>query len=208
MGTQADETFPEAWQSDTGGVINTRSKVYVSPKLWYLRVNVIEAQDLEFPEKVRSPELKVRVQLGMQVLRTRASSHRTSSLIWNEDLMFVAAEPFEEPLFLLIEDRPNTGNNKNATALGQALVSLTTIERRVDDRMVSSRWFNLNKPNEEQNDKYHGRLHLRLCFDGGYHVMDEAAHSSSDLRPTAKQLWKPALGYLELGIWEPKTCYQ
>eukprot|EP00252_Welwitschia_mirabilis_P019188 TRINITY_DN4379_c0_g2_i1.p1 TRINITY_DN4379_c0_g2~~TRINITY_DN4379_c0_g2_i1.p1 ORF type:complete len:200 (-),score=33.15 TRINITY_DN4379_c0_g2_i1:913-1512(-) len=43
VGTQGDETFPEAWKSDLGGVSNTRSKVYLSPKLCYLRVTVIEA---------------------------------------------------------------------------------------------------------------------------------------------------------------------
>lgn len=45
-GTQADEVFPEAWHSDTGESSQFRSKLYMSPKLWYLRVNVIEAQDL------------------------------------------------------------------------------------------------------------------------------------------------------------------
>lgn len=45
-GTQADEAFPDAWHSDTGGHAQFRSKVYLSPKLWYLRVNVIEAQDI------------------------------------------------------------------------------------------------------------------------------------------------------------------
>jgi hypothetical protein len=45
-GTQADEAFPDAWHSDAGGQVQFRSKVYLSPKLWYLRVNVIEAQDL------------------------------------------------------------------------------------------------------------------------------------------------------------------
>ena len=45
-GTQADEAFPEAWHSDTRGHAQFRSKVYLSPRLWYLRVNVIEAQDL------------------------------------------------------------------------------------------------------------------------------------------------------------------
>lgn len=54
-GTQADEVFPEAWQSDTGGHAMFRSKAYLSPKLWYLRVNVIEAQDL-VADKGRLPE--------------------------------------------------------------------------------------------------------------------------------------------------------
>jgi len=55
-GTQADEAFAEAWQSDTGGHAIFRSKVYLSPKLWYLRVNVIEAQDLVGIDKGRPPE--------------------------------------------------------------------------------------------------------------------------------------------------------
>ncbi len=55
-GTQADEAFPEAWHSDTGGHAHFRSKVYLSPKLWYLRVNVIEAQDLNTRDKARLPE--------------------------------------------------------------------------------------------------------------------------------------------------------
>jgi hypothetical protein len=55
-GTQADEAFPEAWHSDTGGHAHFRSKVYLSPKLWYLRVNVIEAQDLNGRDKARLPE--------------------------------------------------------------------------------------------------------------------------------------------------------
>lgn len=206
MGTQADETFPEAWQSDTGGVMNTRSKVYLSPKLWYLRVNIIEAQDLQIPEKANLPELKVRVQLGMQVLRTRTSNSRTlSSPFWNEDLIFVAAEPFEEQLVLLVEDRHSSGGNKDVENFGQTRIALNTIERRLDYSMVSSRWFNLEKENGEPSGTYHGRIHLRLCFDGGYHVMDEAAHLSSDLRPTAKQLWKPSIGVLELGILGAKN---
>lgn len=41
---------------------------------------------------------------------------------------------------------------------------------------------------------------MRLCLEGGYHVLDEAAHVCSDFRPTAKQLWKPPVGVLELGI--------
>lgn len=55
-GTQADEAFPEAWHSDTGDLPSVRSKVYLSPKLWYLRVNIIEAQDLISHDKGRLPE--------------------------------------------------------------------------------------------------------------------------------------------------------
>ncbi|KAK1351478.1 hypothetical protein POM88_054315 [Heracleum sosnowskyi] len=48
IGTQVDEAFQEAWQSDSGGlVLETQAKVYLSPKLWYLRLMVIQAQDLQ-----------------------------------------------------------------------------------------------------------------------------------------------------------------
>lgn len=58
MGTWVDETFPEAWQFDTGGMMNTISKVYLFPKLLYLRVNVIEFQDLHIPEEIIFPSSK------------------------------------------------------------------------------------------------------------------------------------------------------
>lgn len=45
-----------------------------------------------------------------------------------------------------------------------------------------------------------GRIHLRLSVDGGYHVMDESSNYISCTRPTEKQLWKPSVGVLELGI--------
>jgi len=55
-GTQADEAFPDAWHSDTGDHAHFRSKMYSSPRLWYLRVKVIEAQDLIPPDKGHLPE--------------------------------------------------------------------------------------------------------------------------------------------------------
>jgi hypothetical protein len=55
-GTQADEAFPDAWHSDTGDHAHFRSKMYSSPRLWYLRVKVVEAQDLIPPDKGHLPE--------------------------------------------------------------------------------------------------------------------------------------------------------
>ncbi|KAL2508721.1 receptor-like serine/threonine-protein kinase [Forsythia ovata] len=68
MGTQADEACPEAWHSDSHSMnqtslADTRSKVYFSPKLYYLRVHVIAAQDLVPSEKGRNLETSVRSQL-------------------------------------------------------------------------------------------------------------------------------------------------
>lgn len=207
MGTQADEAFPEAWHSDAAavhsdGLTNIRSKVYLSPKLWYVRVNVIEAQDLQLSDKGRYPELCVKVQLGSQILKTRIAQNRSINPLWNEDLVFVVAEPFEDHLILMVEDR--LGPNKDEV-LGKTSIALTAVERRLDHRIVNSRWYNLEKHNASEGEKkkeikFASRIHLRVCLDGGYHVLDESTLYSSDLRPTAKQLWKPYIGVLEVGI--------
>ncbi|KAF4369147.1 hypothetical protein CsatB_030768 [Cannabis sativa] len=202
MGTQADEAFPEAWHSDaasvsTDGVANIRSKVYLSPKLWYVRVNVIEAQDLQPGDKTRYPEVFVKAVLGNQALRTRTSPSKSINPMWNEDLMFVVAEPFEEPLILSVEDK--------GEVLGKCLIPLQNVQKRLDHKPVNTRWFNLERyimvDGEQKKDtKFASRIHLRICLDGGYHVLDESTHYSSDLRPTAKQLWRPSIGIFELGV--------
>ncbi|XP_058204588.1 multiple C2 domain and transmembrane region protein 14 [Rhododendron vialii] len=202
IGTQADEAFQEAWQSDSGGFIpETRAKVYLSPKLWYLRLTVIQTQDLQLGSgatepKFKNPELYVRAQLGAQLFKTsRAmvdSSSFSSNPTWNEDLIFVAAEPFEPFLVVTVEDVTN------GRALGHAKIHVASVDRRTDDTSeVRSRWFNLVG---DENKPYGGRIHVRVCLEGGYHVLDEAAHVTSDMRATAKQLAKAPIGLLEVGI--------
>lgn len=210
IGTQADEAFPDAWHSDAATPIDSsasalaaiRSKVYHAPRLWYVRVNVVEAQDLVPTEKNRFPDVYVKAQVGHQVLKTKPIQARSFNPLWNEDLLFVAAEPFEDHLILTVEDRVAPGKDE---ILGRVIIPLAMVEKRADDRIVHSRWFNLEKPvavdvDQLKKDKFSSRLHLRVCLDGGYHVLDESTHYSSDLRPTAKQLWKPPIGVLELGI--------
>ncbi|KAG5025542.1 hypothetical protein JHK86_021456 [Glycine max] len=209
MGTQADEAFSEAWHSDAAtvygeGVFNVRSKVYVSPKLWYLRVNVIEAQDVIPSDRNRLPEVFVKAQMGSQVLRTKICPSRTTTPLWNEDLVFVAAEPFEEQLTITVEDRVNPSRDE---VLGKIILPLTLFEKQLDHRPVHSRWFNLQKfgfgmmEADRRNElKFSSRIHLRISLEGGYHVLDESTLYSSDQRPTARQLWKQPIGVLEVGI--------
>ncbi|XP_071713807.1 protein QUIRKY [Rutidosis leptorrhynchoides] len=198
IGTQADDAFPESWSSDAPYISHTRSKVYQSPKLWYLRVTIIEAQDLQIAPNLpplTAPEVKVKAQLGFQSVRTRRGvmNNHTASFYWHEDLVFVAGEPLEDSLILLLEDR--TG--PDPVLLGHVLIPVAAIEQRIDERHVASRWLSLEGG---PGGSYCGRIHLRMCLEGGYHVLDEAAHVCSDFRPTSKQLWKPAIGILELGI--------
>ncbi|KAG6751959.1 hypothetical protein POTOM_044174 [Populus tomentosa] len=202
IGTQADEAFQEAWQSDSGGFLSeTRAKVYLSPKLWYLRLTVIQTQDLHLgsgPEaKARNPELYVKAQLGAQLFKTGRTSVGSTSAssanpTWNEDLVFVAAEPFEPFLTMTVEDVTN------GQSVGHAKIHVASIERRTDDRAkLKSRWFHLVG---DETKPYTGRIHVRVCLEGGYHVLDEAAHVTSDVRAAAKQLAKAPIGLLEVGI--------
>ncbi|KAL7160117.1 hypothetical protein ABFS83_01G072400 [Erythranthe nasuta] len=210
IGTQADEAFPDAWHSDAASPLDSssaasaliRSKVYQAPRLWYVRVNVVEAQDLIPSEKARFPDAYVKAQIGNQVMRTKPVQSRNFNPLWNEDLFFVAAEPFEDHLVLTVEDRVAPGKDE---VIGRVIIPLNMVEKRADDRVIHSRWFNLEKPvlvdvDQLKKEKFSSKLHLRVCLDGGYHVLDESTHYSSDLRPTAKQLWKPPIGVLELGI--------
>lgn len=116
--------------------------------------------------------------------------------------MFVAAEPFEQHLVLSVEDR--LGPNKDEI-LGRCVLSLKDMQKRLDHKLVNSRWYNLEQhiiveEEKKKDTQFTSKIHLRICLDGGYHVLDEFTHYSSDLRPTANQLWKSRIGILELGI--------
>ncbi|KAJ0090029.1 hypothetical protein Patl1_14258 [Pistacia atlantica] len=204
-GTQADEAFSDAWHSDAAAVsgeslMNCRSKVYVSPKLWYLRVNVIEAQDLVPIEMNRTdPEVYVRAVFGTNVLRSRVSPNKSLNPSWNEDLIFVAAEPFGDPLVLTVEDKVDdlTGH-----CLGRLVMPLAKAEKSFLPTLVAAEWHNLERV--DTNVKFASRICLRVSLDGGYHVFDEAISQTSDFRATMKELWTPAIGVLELGILNAK----
>ncbi|GAA0143507.1 hypothetical protein Leryth_006209 [Lithospermum erythrorhizon] len=198
-GTQADEVFPDAWHSDAAvvgsdAITKIRGKVYMSPKLWYLRVNVIECQDLVPSDKSRPPEAYVKVTCGNQAWKTKPV--KGESPMWNDEMMFVVPEPFEEPLVLTVEDK--------SEMLGKCVLPLSMVSRRMENKSVSPKWYNLEKhtlvQGEKKETRFASKIHLRICLDGGYHVLDEAAHYSSDFRPTSKQLWKSSIGLLELGI--------
>ena len=209
MGTQADEAFPEAWHTDATsvqgeGVFNIRSKVYVSPKLWYLRVNVIEAQDVEPHDRSQLPHAFVKAQVGNQILKTKLSPQKTINPMWNEDLIFVAAELFEEQLYLTIENKVTPTKDE---VMGRIILPLHIFERHLDHQPVHSKWFNLEKfgfgvleGDKRHELKFSSRIHLRVCLEGAYHVLDESTVYISDQRPTARQLWKNPIGILEVGI--------
>ncbi|OEL15761.1 FT-interacting protein 1 [Dichanthelium oligosanthes] len=216
-GTQADEAFADACHADAatvrGGdgaaaVQSTRSKVYVTPKLWYLRISVLEAQEVVPPgaggiiaDKGQHADVFAKVQVGGMVLRTRPCATRSAtSLAWNEELVFAIAEPFEDPAVLIIEARVHHGKDE---IIGRAVLPLTLFEKRLDRRQVEAQWFSLEpfgRPVRPPEAVFAGRVHLRACLEGAYHVMEEPTMYASDTRPTARQLWRPPIGVLEVGV--------
>ncbi|XP_062099313.1 multiple C2 domain and transmembrane region protein 6 [Humulus lupulus] len=210
MGTQADESFPEAWHSDAHNIshvnlTNTRSKVYFSPKLYYLRIHVIEAQDLIPSDKGRASDTYVKVQLGSQLRVTRPTQIRMGGPVWKEELMFVVSEPFEDFIMVTVEDRVGPGKDE---ILGRVILPVREATQRLEtSKFPDPRWFNLHKPSlvaeeetEKKKEKFSSKIHLMLCLEAGYHVLDESTHFSSDLQPSSKHLRKSNIGILELGI--------
>lgn len=212
IGTQADEAFPHARQSDSGWQPYTRSKIYLSPPLWYLRVIVHSAQDLVPTRENRHPEVRVRVDLGggsSQSRYTGTASSRHLSPSWDEELLFIAAEPFDEFLHVTILDK--IGANRDEV-MGFVKIPLSTVHKRTNHRPVDARWYDLEREKDlkevahdvadkiKGNSKFMSRILLTLCLEGGYHVLDESTHYCSDTRPTDKRLWKPPVARLELGL--------
>ncbi|KAK1310139.1 hypothetical protein QJS10_CPA08g00078 [Acorus calamus] len=52
-----------------------------------------------------------------------------------------------------------------------------------------------------------GRLQVRVCFDGGYHVADEPAHAASDYRPSVGTVELGLVGCRGLVPHKPGACY-
>ncbi|KAL8485917.1 hypothetical protein ACS0TY_027994 [Phlomoides rotata] len=207
MGTQADEAFPGAWHSDAyrvseDNINTTRSKVYYTPKLCYLRVHVIAAQDLVSSEKSRPPDPIVRVEVGGQGRTTRAALSKGTNPEWNQELMYVASEPFNEYIVVSVED-----NAAGGEVIGRCYIPLKSVPQRIETtKLTDALWYVLQKTNvagnedDQKKDKFASRVLLRMSLDSGYHVLDESINFGSDMQPAAGQLRKPSVGMLEVGI--------
>ncbi|KAL8104581.1 hypothetical protein AgCh_028699 [Apium graveolens] len=52
--------------------------------------------------------------------------------------------------------------------------------------------------------KFSSRIHLQVCLEGGYHILDESTMKISDQRLTPRKLWRQPIGILEVGILSAK----
>ncbi|KAF8025103.1 hypothetical protein BT93_F2067 [Corymbia citriodora subsp. variegata] len=217
IGTQADESFPEAWHSDAHNMShtnmqNTRSKVYFSPKLYYLRVHVIEAQDLIPTEGGRPGDTYVKVFLGNQGRVTKPSQVKTVNPVWQDELMFVASEPFEDLIIVSVDERVGGKDEP----LGRLMLPVRQVQQRLDtSKLPDARWYNLHKPSiveegdkeKKKESKFSSKICIRFCLEGGYHVLDESTQFSSNLQPSANALRKKSIGILELGILSARNMH-
>lgn len=175
-GTQADKAFSDAWHSDTvlpaAYVPMIHSKVYHSPKLWYVRVYVIEAQNLVVSDNCRSPDTYAKVWIGDQCSKTKTVQSGTPNSLWNEELVFIAAEPFDGYLKVSVEDRIDADRDET---LGRVDIPLNSVNRLAEDQSTRGQWFNLensmsNSMGKHKDDRFSSRIHLHFCLDGGYNV--------------------------------------
>ncbi|KAL3512860.1 hypothetical protein ACH5RR_025577 [Cinchona calisaya] len=201
----ADEFCHEAWNSDAqtqsvGGesLADMQSKVYFSPTLYYLCIYVIDAEDLISSEKNKQPVASVKVQVGHQLKATRPTQVRTNNPMWNEKLFFVVAEPFAEYIIVSVEDE--------GELVGRLIIPVGQVPQRGELPVFPhSRRYSLprvaqEKGEEEKKFIFAGKIRLRSWIDGGYHVLDESSTFSSDFQPASKNLRKPKIGILQLGI--------
>ncbi|KAH7302270.1 hypothetical protein KP509_23G063100 [Ceratopteris richardii] len=211
IGTQADESFPRARQSDSGWVSNTRATIYLSPRLWYLRVAILEAKDLIVTKSNRIAEVFVRVDVCRQSQKTKAVPSQKNSHLWNTELLFVAAEPFSDE-FLHVHVLDHVAANKEEL-MATVKIPLNTVPKRMNHSRVDPKWFDLEREKKDikevaheiadkvkGNAKFMSRIHLMVCLEGGYHVLDESTQYTSDTCPSERRLWKNPVAMLELGI--------
>ncbi|SPT20987.1 unnamed protein product [Triticum aestivum] len=196
LGTHADEAFPEAWHSDVHtlsrkGLTNTRTKVYYCPKLIYLKVAVIAAQDLiGTTEKDRPPAQAIaEIQMGRQIRRTRLGLPQGSANpTWNEEFLFVASEPSEDPLVVTVEEKVDGGRDE---PIGRVIIP---VPHKDVAKSLPSKWFSLSHVmlgDEAAVDVTASttlacsKIQLRVCLETAYHVTYEPAQYISDLQPAA-----------------------
>jgi hypothetical protein len=214
-GTQADEAFSESWKSDClEASVTARShivpKVYNLPRLWCLRVHINEFKCIAFASGTKFVEAWVKVVVGCQHKRTTIVKKPLAHYVWDEELTFVAAEPFEDGLeisvYAHLVPRPCVGE-----VIGQTVIPLETVQRRVGglSTELERQWIDLQIPPNASDSDGGGvelivsscRIHLTTCLDGGYGAQYGFGECTKDLRVAAEETSNPPLvGLFELGI--------
>jgi len=204
FGTQVDEVYPVAWFSDASEVstcvINTRPKVYLAPRLCYVRVTIVSGHDLISTDRNRTPSVYVTATLGQVTLKTEVSSGTNPS--WNKDLIFVASEPLEGTVYIRLIDRVDDQHEERI--IGKLEKKLSEMTPLKVPSSAPALFYDIEMPTEVKpagdSRRFASRLKMKLATDQAYHVAEESIQYSSDYRPFVKGLWPCLLGKLEIGI--------
>uniref|UniRef100_M4EZM3 C2 domain-containing protein n=2 Tax=Brassica campestris TaxID=3711 RepID=M4EZM3_BRACM len=206
FGTQADEVYPRAWFADASDVSascvrNTRPKLYLAPRLCYVRVTIVSGHDLICNDAERTPSVYVRATLGDVELYTEVSLGSNPS--WNQDLIFVASEPLEETVYITLFDKVN-GQPHDDECIGVLNKKLSEMNAVKVPGSAPALFYDIEPPVKlepaSDSRRFASRMKMKLATDQAYHVFDECIQYSSDYRAFAKGLWPDLLGKLEIGI--------
>ncbi|KAF3494954.1 hypothetical protein DY000_02056839 [Brassica cretica] len=204
FGTQADEVYSNAWFADASTVSasrekNTRPKLYLAPRLCYVRVTIVSGHDLIANDRDRTPNVYVSATLDQVRLKTKPIESKNPS--WNQDLIFVASESLEGTVKIQLWDLNKDPHDQCIGTLETKLSEMTAVKV---PGAASTLFYDI-KPGgkiEPEGDtrRFAGRLKMKLATDQSYHVFDECTQYCSDYRAFAKGLWPGTLGKLEVGI--------
>ncbi|CAH8335971.1 unnamed protein product [Eruca vesicaria subsp. sativa] len=208
FGTQADEVYSNAWFADASTVPpnkmpNTRPKLYLSPRLCYVRVTIVSGHDLLATDPKRTPNVYVKIIRGEEpyqvCLKTGVSAGTNPS--WNQDLTFVASESLEGTVKIRLMDIIKPSEEQ---CIGTLEIKLSDMAALKVPGAAPALFYDIKPPGntypEGDTRRFSSTLKMRLATDQSYHVFDECIHYCSDYRAFAKGLWPGTLGKLEVGI--------
>ncbi|XP_048597315.1 FT-interacting protein 3-like [Brassica napus] len=211
FGTQADEVYSNAWFAEASLVSakyvkNTRPKLYLAPRLCYVRVTIVSGHDLLASDAKRTPNVYVRAILnenltGEVCLKTKPIESENPS--WNQDLIFVASESLEGTVKFELWDLIGKGP-PHQQCIGTLEKKLSEMTALKVPGAASALFYDVEPGGkiipEGDTRRFSCRLKMKLATDQSYHVFDESTQYCSDYRAFAKGLWPGTLGKLEVGI--------
>jgi len=203
IGNQADEAFHEALHLQLGHVLisarhtlNTCSRIYIMPRVWCLRLNLVQVEGLilEVDDPSESSDIFITATIGngTGTLASKSAKSNNGNPIWNEkDIFFAVAEPLDQILFLTVEQ----GTLARCKRLGTCKFPVKNAQTQLEGAP------HLKTIDVIQNERFFvGKLSMRVTLDGGYHMFDDDPQYSTDVNPTNNGLWRPNIGVFEMGI--------
>nr|KYP73524.1 hypothetical protein KK1_006151 [Cajanus cajan] len=176
LSTCIKDTSPQVWHLNLtatsigiykNNVANTLSRIYLMPRIFCLRVNLIQALDLLHEDSTQISQIFIQATLGNLTFTSKLAKNHNGNPKCYEDMLIDMLEPFNQLLNLNMK-KGMLGSYKN---LGTCVFPVKNGDKRVDESLPSTKIIDV-----KQNEGFAGRHDLRLSLDGEYHVFDEDPH--------------------------------